>query len=72
MECAKYTIMGRLERFSQGGKIGYKNDAGDVIVQPQYDEGPYSFGKYEAIGHYNEYCAVALNGKFGVLHQSGN
>lgn len=64
--------MGRLERFSQGGKIGYKNDAGDVIVQPQYDEGPYSFGKYEAIGHYNEYCAVALNGKFGVLHQSGN
>lgn len=63
--------MGLLHYFSQDGKIGYKNDDEEIIIQPQYDDGPSSFGRYDAIGKYNEYCYVVQNDKYGILHQSG-
>lgn len=63
--------MGLLNRFSLDGKVGYKNENGDVVIKPLYDDGPYSFGRYDALGYHNEYCSVKLNDKFGILHQSG-
>lgn len=62
--------MAELNKFSFYGKIGYKNNEGDVVIEPQFDDGIDKFG----LNSYNhtEYAPVSLNGKCGMIHESGN
>ena len=48
----------------QGGKFGYINESGTVVVQPVYDAASFFFSP--------GYAVVARNGKYGIVDTSGN
>src|SRR5574344_350007 len=62
--------MAKLERISHNGKYGYKSSDGTILIEPRFDDGVGCFG----IDSYNhsEYAPVSLNGKCGMINESGN
>lgn len=62
--------MAELNAFSFNEKIGYKNTKGDIVIEPQFDYGISTFG-LDSFEH-TEYAPVSLNGKCGMINESGN
>ena len=61
--------MDKLEKFSVKGKHGYRNAKGEVVIEPQFDDGISTFG-LDSYNH-TEYAPVSMNGKCGMIHESG-
>ena len=61
--------MGKLKEFSLNGKHGYTNAKGEVVIEAQFDDCISTFG----LDSYNhiEYAPVCLNGKCGIIDESG-
>lgn len=61
--------MDKLEKFSVKGKHGYRNAKGEVVIEPQFDDGISTFG----LDSYNHtvYAPVSLKGKCGMINESG-
>ena len=56
--------MANISKIKINGKVGYKNDAGDIIVEPVYDDGQ----SWSSHG----YISVAQKRKYGVIDIDGN
>ena len=57
--------MEELIKYKQDNKIGYKDDEGNVVIMPQFDEGP-SFWNSNQI-----YATVVKGGLCGVINRNG-
>ncbi len=62
-DVATCTTESPLTVFADSGKYGYKNEAGEVVIEARYDEAdPFEGG----------YAIVMSGGKYGVINTSGN
>ena len=61
--------MGKLVEFSLNGKHGYTNAKGEVVIEAQFDDCISTFG-LDSYNH-TEYAPVCLNGKCGIIDESG-
>lgn len=61
--------MGELKEFSLKGKHGYTNAKGEVVIEAQFDDCISTFG-LDSYKH-TEYAPVCLNGKCGIIDESG-
>ena len=61
--------MALLHRITVNGKIGYKNQDGEVVIKPEYDNGCFSFGKDHRYA--GPYCSVVKDGVSGIIDEEG-
>lgn len=61
--------MAKLEQISRDGKKGYKSPDGTIVIEPQYDDCVGTFG-LDSYNH-TEYAIVAIDGKCGMINESG-
>ena len=61
--------MAKLEQISRNGKKGYKALGGTIVIEPQYDDCVGTFG-LDSYNH-TEYAIVAIDGKCGMINESG-
>jgi hypothetical protein len=71
--------MAKLTKFEQDYKIGYKDQEGNIVVQPKYDYGPDSFGidtskKEESPSGWSysddkEFACVSKGGYYGLINE---
>lgn len=64
--------MARLDKFAENGKVGYKNEKGEVVIQPQFDQGCSHFGKDMRCGKQLEYGSVSIEKKCGIIKEDGS
>lgn len=55
--------MQQLTKIKINHKVGYKNSEGEIVIQPQYDDGQFTFSIY---------ASVVKEGKCGVIDTNGD
>lgn len=62
--------MAQLTRFEYNSKVGYKNENKDIIFEPQFDSGCYSFGSDDWVRKF-AYGSVMKDKKCGIIREDG-
>ena len=63
--------MARLTKIENENKVGYKDELGNIVIDPIYDEGQLFIGSYLSKEEVS-YGSAMKNGRCGVIDQKGN